>query len=400
VTGANVIFRTMLNVYLRKSRDKPVKNGHPWIFSGSIERIEGNGEPGSPCRILSAEGTVLAHGYYNKKSAITVRVLTRGDLPFTKDLLRQRIERAVAARRRLFESTDTDSFRLVNAEGDFLPGLIVEKYAAGICIQILTAGMERLRDDILQTLTATCRPDFIVERSDTESSGREGLLVRDGMVSGTLPQPLVIRENGIRAQVDPEGGQKTGFYFDQRENRLLARSYGAGRRCCDCFSYSGGFTANLLASGAASVTSVDSSKNALDACRATVALNGFDASRVVYVCADVFEYLRALREAPDMIILDPPKFAKHPGDVERASRGYKDINLGAMKKIMPGGILFTFSCSNAIDTKLFRQIVFAAAADAGRDVQMLHVLSAGADHPVSLGHPEGEYLKGVVLKVL
>jgi|WetSurMetagenome_2_1015567.scaffolds.fasta_scaffold99938_1 23S rRNA (cytosine1962-C5)-methyltransferase len=390
----------MLNVYLKKLRDKPVKNGHPWIFSGSIERIEGNGDPGVPCRVLSADGAVLAHGYYNKKSAITVRVLTRGDTPFTKDLLRQRIERAVAARRRLFESTDTDSFRLVNAEGDFLPGLIVEKYAAGICIQVLTAGMECRRDEILQSLSAVCKPDFIVERSDTESSGREGLLLRDGVVSGTLPQPLVIRENGISVCVDPEGGQKTGFYFDQRENRLLARSYAAGRRCCDCFSYTGGFTANLLAAGAASVTSVDSSKNAIDACRETVRLNGLDASRTVYLCADVFEYLRSLGEAPDLIILDPPKFAKHPGDVERASRGYKDINLVAMKKIAPGGILFTFSCSNAIDAKLFRQIVFAAAADAGRDVQVLHMLSAGVDHPVSLGHPEGEYLKGVGLKVL
>jgi 23S rRNA (cytosine1962-C5)-methyltransferase len=397
--GVNVIFRTMLNVYLKKSRDKPVKNGHPWIFSGSIERIEDGGEPGDPCRVLSADGAVLAHGYYNKKSAITVRVLTRGDTPFTKDLLRQRIERAVAARRRLFESTDTDSFRLVNAEGDFLPGLIVEKYAAGICIQVLTAGMERLRDDILQTLSAICKPDFIVERSDTESSGREGLLLRDGVLSGMLPRPLVIRENGIRVQADPEGGQKTGFYFDQRENRLLVRSYAAGMRCCDCFSYSGGFAVNLLAGGAALVTAVDSSKNAMDACRETVALNRQDASRTVYVCADAFEYLRSLREAPGLIILDPPKFAKHPGDVERASRGYKDINWVAMKKIMPGGMLFTFSCSNAIDAKLFRQIVFAAAADAGRDVQVLHVLSAGADHPVSLGHPEGEYLKGLGLKV-
>jgi 23S rRNA (cytosine1962-C5)-methyltransferase len=390
----------MLNVYLRKSRDKPVKNGHPWIFSGSIERTEGGGEPGELCRVLSANGAVLAHGYYNKKSSITVRVLTRGDTPFTKDLLRRRIERAVAGRRRLFESTDTDSFRLVNAEGDFLPGLIVEKYAAGICIQVLTAGMERMRDEILQSLSAVCNPDFIVERSDTESSGREGLLLRDGMVSGMVPQPLVIRENGIRVTVDTEGGQKTGFYFDQRENRLLARSYAAGRRCCDCFSYTGGFTANLLAAGAVSVTSVDSSKNAMDACRETVRLNGLDASRTVYLCADVFEYLRSLGEAPDLIILDPPKFAKHPGDVERASRGYKDINLVAMKKIAPGGMLFTFSCSNAIDAKLFRQIVFSAAADAGRDVQVLHTLSAGEDHPVSLGHPEGDYLKGVVLKVL
>ena len=314
--------------------------------------------------------------------------------------MHKRIERAVAARRRLFESTGTDSFRLVNAEGDFLPGLIVEKYAAGICIQILTAGMERLRDEILQTLSAICTPDFIMERSDTESSGREGLFLRDGVVCGTLPHSLVIRENGIRVRVDLEGGQKTGYYFDQRENRFLARSYAMGMHCCDCFSYSGGFTANLLAGGAASVTAVDSSKNAIDACRETVALHGDHASRVTYVYADAFEYLRALREMPGLIVLDPPKFAKHPADVERASRGYKDINLVAMKKIVSGGMLFTFSCSNAIDAKLFRQIIFAAAVDAGRDVQILHVLAAGTDHPASLGHPEGEYLKGLALKVL
>jgi 23S rRNA (cytosine1962-C5)-methyltransferase len=390
----------MLNVFLRKSREKPVKNGHPWIFSGSIERTEGGGEPGEPCRVCSADGTVLAHGYYNKKSAITIRLLTRGDVPFTKSLLRERIERAVAARRGLFESANTDSFRLVNSEGDFLPGLIAEKYAAGLCIQILTAGMERLREEILQTLSAVCSPDFIVERSDTESSGREGLLPRDGVVSGTPPHPFSIRENGICFRVDLHGGQKTGYFFDQRENRLLARSYAAGRHCLDCFSYSGGFTANLLAGEAASVTAVDSSKNALNVCRETIALDGKNASRVTYVCADAFEYLRAVQETPGLIVLDPPKFAKHPGDVERASRGYKDINRVAMKKIMTGGILFTFSCSNAIDAKLFRQIVFAAAADAGRDVQVLHVLAAGADHPANLAHPEGEYLKGLTLKVL
>jgi 23S rRNA (cytosine1962-C5)-methyltransferase len=389
----------VLIVHLKKKRDKPVKNGHPWIFSGSIEKIEGDPVPGEACRVLSADGSILGCGYYNKASAITVRMLTRDDTPFSGALLHERIEHAVALRRPILQSSGTDSCRLVNAEGDFLPGLIVDRYNNGLCVQILTAGMERMRSEIVSALKSVCAPAFLYERSDTEASGREGLQPRDGVVSGALPDPLLISENGITVRVDPGGGQKTGFYFDQRENRLLARSYAQGKRCLDCFSYNGGFTINLLMGGAASVTAVDISRNAVARCRENSTLNQYDGSRASFVQEDVFRYLRSEQAAYDLVVLDPPKFARHRGEVEKAARGYKDINFIAMKRIAAPGMLFTFSCSNAVDSKLFRQIVFAAAVDAQREVQVLGILSAGPDHPVNLSHPEGDYLKGLLLRI-
>lgn len=390
----------MITVRLKKGRDKPVRNGHPWIFSGSIHKADGDtSTPGGACVVLGADGTVLGHGYYNAASSITVRMLTKGTVPFGTEELRTRVSRALASRKDILASADTDSCRLVNAEGDFLPGLIVDSYAGGLSLQITTAGMDLMRNEIVSVLGDLAKPPFIFERSDTEAREREGLPVREGLIAGTLPVPLVVKENGLFFAVDSAAGQKTGFYFDQRGNRNLARPYAQGRKCLDCFSYSGAFTVNLLAGGAASVTAVDSSKNAIAWCRDTIERNGFGRSVTDCVCADVFEYLRRIQTDHDLIILDPPKFAKHPGEVDRAARGYKDINLVAMKKIASGGVLFTFSCSNAVDPRLFRQIVFAAAADAGRQVQLLHVLSAGPDHPVNISHPEGEYLKGLALRV-
>jgi 23S rRNA (cytosine1962-C5)-methyltransferase len=326
-------------------------------------------------------------------------MLTKGNVPFGTEELKKRASRALSARKSILASPVTDSCRLINAEGDFLPGLIADAYAGGLSLQITTAGMDRLRTDILAILTGLVSPAFIFERSDTEAREREGLAAREGLITGILPDPLSVMENGLAFGIDIAGGQKTGFYFDQRCNRMLARAYAHDKKCLDCFSYSGAFTVNLLAGGAKSVTAVDLSKNAVAWCRDTIARNGFKSRETECVCADVFEYLRQIQAGHDLIILDPPKFAKHPGEVERAARGYKDINLVAMKKIAAGGVLFTFSCSNAIDPRLFRQIVFAAAADAGRQVQLLHVLSAGPDHPVNLSHPEGEYLKGLVLRV-
>jgi 23S rRNA (cytosine1962-C5)-methyltransferase len=390
----------MMHVYLRKGREKPVKNGHPWIFSGSIQKVEGEtASPGEPCRVFNADGIVLGHGYYNQASSITVRMLTKGDTPFGREELEKRLSRAVHSRKDLRASASTDSCRLVNAEGDFLPGLIVDAYAGGLSLQITTAGMDRMRNDVLSILTGSISPSFIFERSDTEAREREELPAREGLVCGALPDPLIVRENGLSFAVDIAGGQKTGFYFDQRHNRALARDYARNRKCLDCFCYSGAFSVNLLTGGAASVTAVDISKNAVAWCRETVARNGFGSLKTEFIGADVFDYLRQIPTDYDAIILDPPKFAKHPGEVERAARGYKDINLVAMKRIAPGGVLFTFSCSNAVDPRLFRQIVFAAAADAGRQVQLMHVLAAGPDHPVNMSHPEGEYLKGLVLRI-
>jgi len=389
----------MLKVYLKKSREKPIRGGHPWIFSGAIRKIEGNGDPGEPCVVVGDDGTTLGHGYFNQKSSITVRMLTGGDGSFTGETLKKRIKMAVIARTGILREGRTDSCRLINAEGDFLPGLIVDRYAGGLSVQICTAGMERMRAGIMAALADHCAPSFVFERSDTEAREREGLRAEEGLRAGVLPEPLVIRENGIDFIADPAGGQKTGFYFDQRENRALARAYADGRHCLDCFSYSGAFSMNLLSGNAASVTSVDISKISGQLSGRNLALNRFDASRMESICADAFDYLRAVDRRYDLIVLDPPKFARHPSEVPKAARGYKDINLVAMKNIANGGLLFTFSCSNAVDMRLFRQIIFAAAADAGRQVQLFHVMSAGPDHPVSIAHPEGEYLKGLVLKV-
>lgn len=389
----------MLKIYLKKGREKPVRSGHPWVFSGAIRKIEGSGEPGEPCVVIGDNERVIGYGYYNAKSSITVRMLSGSTVPFSSGTLNERLEQAIYARTGILRKEHTDSCRLVNAEGDFLPGLIVDCYAGGLSVQICTAGMERMRAGIMAALESRYKPAFVFERSDTEAREREGLKREEGLRNGILPEPLVIKENGIAFSVDIAGGQKTGFYFDQRENRALARMYAGGRRCLDCFSYSGAFGLNLLDGKASSVTAVDIAKNAGEWCNRNLALNKFDASRMENIRADAFDYLRDVDKSYEIIVLDPPKFAGHPSMVSKAARGYKDINLAAMKKIERGGLLFTFSCSNAVDARLFRQIIFAAAVDAGRLVQVLHVLSAGPDHPVSIAHPEGEYLKGLVLKV-
>jgi 23S rRNA (cytosine1962-C5)-methyltransferase len=390
----------MIKILLKKGRDKPVRNGHPWIFSGSIQSMDGKPLPGEICAVLSSDSEKLGEGYCNPLSAITVRMLTLGPQAFTADDLLRRIDRAAALRAGHYRLKDSGAYRLINADGDFLPGLIVDKYDSGLCIQVLTAGMERLRPDILAGLTKVLNPAFIYERSDSDQREREGLPCRNELISGAMPETITFKENGRTFAIDLAGGQKTGFFLDQRENRLLARDYAKGAIVCDCFSYTGGFSVNALAGGCKSVHMVDLSKGALEAAQRNLALNGFTSPENLSINEDVFSYLRQSNVKYNVIILDPPKFAKHPGEVPRAARGYKDINLLAIKKIASNGTIFTFSCSNAIDPRLFRQIVFSAATDAGRQVQLLHILGAGCDHPINISHPEGEYLKGLVLRVL
>lgn len=387
----------MIEIIIKAGKEKAIRQGHPWIFTGAIAEIKGAAASGDQCIVQSIKGETLGYGYYNAQSAIAVRLLSFGSKKFDSTLLEKRISNALQLRK--FDTNATDSYRLINSEGDFLPGLIVDKFGSGIVIQILTSGMERMRKDIISHITMHCKPAFIYERSDTESRKREGLDESDGLIYGSIPENVIVKENGMKFSVDICSGQKTGFFFDQRINRLLIRDYAANRTMCDCFSYSGAFTVNAFAAGVKSSECVDISKNAVEHVKKNVGLN-FNDVNLSTVNADVFKYLRETTSVYDLIVLDPPKFAKHPGEVDRASRGYKDINLVAMRKIAPDGILFTFSCSNAIDPKLFRQIVFAAAADSGRSVQVLHSMTAGADHPVNIAHKEGEYLKGLVLRVL
>ena len=390
----------MLKIHLKKGRDKPVRNGHPWIFSGAVDSVEGAGEPGEECIVVSSQGQAVGSGYYNPRSSICVRILSGGPRTFTESDLLQRIDRAVALRSGLLGAADTTACRLINAEGDFLPGLVVDKYGDGLCVQVLTAGMERLSASIFKRLEQTLRPRFIYERSDSDSRDREGLTRKAGPIYGAHPEEVTFKENGHTFAIDIAAGQKTGFFLDQRENRRLAGEYANGAAVCDCFAYSGGFTVYALARGARFVHAIDQSDRALQTARRNLELNGLSPDPNNFFNEDVFSYLRRTDSAYNLIILDPPKFAKHPGEVERAARGYKDINLLAIKKSAPSGIVFTFSCSGAIEPRLFRQIVFSAAADSGREVQVLHILSAGADHPVNIGHPEGDYLKGLVLRVL
>jgi 23S rRNA (cytosine1962-C5)-methyltransferase len=388
----------MFTLHLKHGKDKPVRMGHPWIFSGAVAREQGNAGPGDLCTVVSASGEVLGTGFYNGHSAIRVRMVALRGERFDEGVLAQRIKDAVGRRAAILD-TRTDSCRLVNSEGDRLPGLIVDKFAGGVCVQILTAGMERLRSFVLAALAECCAPAFVFERSDADARVREGLSLQEGIVTGELPSDLAILENGLRFGADLAGGQKTGFFFDQRDNRRLCASYAAGRRLCDCFCYSGGFSVYGLSGGATSSVMVDTSQPAVAAALENCSRNGFGADRCTGVTANVFEFLRATDKRFDCIILDPPKFARHKGEVDAAARGYKDINLLAFKNIEKGGIVFTFSCSNAIDPYLFRQIVFAAAADSGRFVQVLHVLCASPDHPFNIAHREGEYLKGLVVRV-
>jgi len=411
-----------VNIRLKPGKDKPVRNGHPWIFSGAVAKVEGDVDPRDRlCVVYNAGGERLGIGYYNDKSTIRVRMLTvdtavnttKSTLPpltFTAKDIHSRIRQSIDARKMNGVLTanangGTDSCRLVNSEGDFLPGLIIDKYGPGLCIQIGTAGMECWRGAILEALSDIVNPAFIYERSDTSSREREGLPLSEGLIAGALPETLAITENGVKYKADLRGGQKTGFFFDQRENRALLRRYAAGRNVCDCFSYSGGFAINAALGGASSVIAVDSSEEAGNCLSENARLNGVS-DVVKFLKSDAFAFLRQLRPSGDgadkpidLLILDPPKFANHPSEVDRAARGYKDINMAGLRALAPGGVLLTFSCSGAINPYLFRQIVFGAAADARRNVQILHVLTAGPDHPVNIAHLEGEYLKGLVLRI-
>jgi 23S rRNA (cytosine1962-C5)-methyltransferase len=394
----------MHNVILKPGREKSLLRRHPWVFSGAIARIEGNAVAGDTVHIVAADGHFLGVAACNPGANICARVWdwdegTRIDAAF----FHKRLETAIGMRRGLFGRKPDEAERLVHGESDGLPGLIVDRYADVVVVQITSAGCNRWRDAIIESLQQITAARAVYERSDTDVLELEGLAPRTGLVHGSLDTPVVeIRESGIRLRVDVAKGHKTGFYLDQRENRLQVGRLAAGRHVLNCFSYTGGFTLQALAHGAASVTSVDSSADALQLAREHVGLNGLPEDRCEWVDADVFQYLRKLRDQNrrfDLIILDPPKFAPTAASAERAARGYKDINLLGFKLLRPGGLLATFSCSGGVSADLFRKIVAGAALDAGTDAQVLDQLHSTPDHPVSLAFPEGEYLKGLMCRV-
>lgn len=393
----------MKQLILKKGREKAVLRRHPWIFSGAVQTVEGNPALGETVEILNHHGQFLARGAYSPTSQIRARIWTWDEAEtVNKAYFHKRIREAAALREAWVQSPETSAYRLVHAESDNLPGLVVDKYDQTLIIQILSAGMERWRDPIVEVLAEVLHPECIFERSDVAVRELEGLQERIGVCYGALPdQPMIIIENGLKFTVNLVTGQKTGFYLDQRENRQFCREIAGGKKVLNCFAFTGGFTVSSLAGGAKEVLSIDSSEEAIEMARENVALNEQPEARTRWIVGDVFEELRTLRdkaESFDMVILDPPKFAPTASQAQKAARGYKDINLYAFKLLKPGGLLMTFSCSGGIDEAFFQKIVADAALDAEVDARILYRLSQAPDHPIHLAFPEGGYLKGLVVQ--
>lgn len=404
-------------VHLKPGRERSLVRGHPWIFSGAVERLDGAPGAGDTVDVRSAGGELLGRGALSPASQIRVRMWTFDpEEEVGPALFARRLERAVGSRPAVSAGEEPAARRLVNAESDGLPGVIVDRYGRFLVCQFLSAGAERWRDGIVAALSehgALGGMEGIWERSDAEGRAKEGLAERTGPLRGERPpERIEIREHEVIQLADVRRGHKTGLYLDQRRNRaevasmvghdVLAGPGGGGAEVLDCFAYNGAFGHAALAAGAGRVTHVESSAPALELLRATAAANGFAPAAVETVEGNVFSVLRRLRAEErrfDAVILDPPKFAGSRRRLEAAARGYKDINLLALQLLRPGGILATFSCSGLMETDLFQKIVADAALDAGRDARILRHLAQPADHPVGLPFPEGRYLKGLICRV-
>jgi len=393
----------MKQLILKPGREKSLLRRHPWIFSGAVARVQGDPETGDTVEVRSGSGEFIAWAAYSPVSQIRARVWGWDEKErIDGDFLRARLRRALDARERLISAEASDALRLVHGESDGLPGVIADRYAEVVVVQLLSAGAERWRAELAEGVRELTGCACIYERSDADVRELEGLPARSGVLYGALPAaPVQIHEHGIIYGVDVAAGHKTGFYLDQRDNRKRVGELARGREVLNCFCYTGGFTLNALAGGAESVLSVDSSAGALAQARDNLARNDLDAARAEWQEADVFKYLRVLRDQGrsfDLIVLDPPKFAPTAAFAEKAARGYKDINLLALKLLRPGGLLASFSCSGGISADLFQKILAGAAFDAGEDAAIVGHFAAAADHPVLLSFPEGDYLKGLLVR--
>ena len=397
----------MPSVLLKAGREKSLLRRHPWIFSGAIDDLDEPVAPGTTVDVLSADRKFLARAAYSPNSQIRARVWTFEDEAVDTEFFRKRIRIALQSRDVWGLRRDTDSYRLIYAESDNLPGLIVDRYGDVLVLQSLTTGTELWKETIADLLLEETGLSTIYERSDADVRALEGLEPTVGLLRDNIPQlsrslprgPMTVHEHNLLFNVNFTGGHKTGFYLDQRRNRLRVRQIAKDKDVLDCFCYTGGFTVNALSGGAKSVLSVDSSADALALCRENIILNQLPEERHTAIEGDVFHLLRRFRDEArsfDMIILDPPKFAPTAAQVEKAARGYKDINLFAFKLLRPGGLLVTFSCSGGVDAALFQKIVAGAALDAGVEAQIVEHLSQAHDHPVALSFPEGFYLKGLI----
>ncbi|TDQ76430.1 class I SAM-dependent rRNA methyltransferase [Sphingobacterium yanglingense] len=394
----------MNTIILQKGKDKAAWQLHPWVFSGAIGKINGRVQPGEVVAVYNIEEEFIAYGIYNNTSRVAVRLLEWNPAnEINEDWWRLRVRKAIQNRKHLL-TADNDAVRLIFAEADFLPGLIADKYADYISIQVHSVGIEQVKGLIVDELVNLLQPKGIYERSDLKSREYEGLPDQNGVLWGELPPDFVeIVENGIHYKVNIIDGQKSGFYCDQRDNRFLTAQYAKGKRMLDCFCYSGGFTLNAFRAGADEVISVDSSALAIDTLKENVRYNGFDETKHVAVQSDVNKYLRQLGEQGekfDVIVLDPPKYAPSRSTLEKASRAYKDLNRRGLMLLESGGLLATFSCSGAMDIETFKQVLAWAALDAGKEIQFIRQFSQPEDHPVRASFSEGEYLKGLLVRVL
>lgn len=395
----------MPKLVLRPGKERSVLRRHPWIFAGSVAGLEGRARPGDTVDVTSDDGRVLARAAWSPESQIRARVWSfEGSSAIDHAFFKRKVAEAVARRTTHPLLAGQAGVRLIHGESDGLPGVIADRYADVVVVQLTSAGADKWREAIVAALVQATGCRAVYERSDSDVRAREGLQPVSGCVYGALPdEGVVIEEHGVRMAVDVVGGHKTGFYLDQRDNRRLTGLLSAGRRVLNCFCYTGGFSLQALAGGAASVLSIDSSGPALEIARRNLALNPqLDAGRAEWREDDVFQALRALRDEErrfDLIVLDPPKFAPSAAHAERAARAYKDINLLGFRLLAPGGILMTYSCSGGVGLELFQKIVAGAAIDAGVDARILHRLTAAADHPIGLAVPEGEYLKGLACQV-
>ncbi len=388
-------------ITLKPGRDKSVRRRHPWIFSGAIADVSGHPESGETVHVCEHNGSLLGSGAYSPSSQIRVRMWSfDAKEKIDGDFIAGRLRDAIDMRQSLM--SDTNAFRLVNAESDGLPGLVIDRYADFLVCQFTAAGVERWKNDIVSALAELAQCNGIYERSDGSDRDKEGLQTAVGSVNGFEPTDLIeIIENSCRFLVDIRKGQKTGFYLDQRDNRACIAQYSNNAHVLNCFSYTGGFGITALKAGASRIVNVDASSNTLDLLNENFKLNGLDLTKIANVQGDAFDVLREMgrkKELFDIVVLDPPKFVSSKDQLHAACRGYKDINMQGFKLVKPGGLLFTFSCSGMLDSALFSKIVADAALDARRQAQIIRRLGQAVDHPVLLSFPEGNYLKGLLCR--
>jgi len=382
-------------VILKSGREQSVLNHHHWIFSGAIASYPENFQNGEIYPVRSENGQVLGHGYFNQRCSVAGRLVSFGSADPYKTI-RENLAKAITLRKMLYPSAE--AVRMINGESDHLPGLIVDRYGPGLVIQVSTLGLEKLKPLVVEELRAILQPEFIFEKSNLPSRREEGLEEYEGLLSGHLEEPIQVEENGLKFKIFLSQAQKTGFFLDQRHMRELVRQLSSDWKVLDGFSYTGGFALAALKGGAQQVELVDYSKKALEVAKENLSLNGFAGKAISLINEDMFSFLESRGSLDhDLIILDPPAFAKKKADLKRAIKAYRRLNALTMSRMKPGSFLLTFSCSYYIEAPLFQKIIFQAALEAGREAKIIQRHRMAFDHPVSIFHPESDYLKGLLL---